>query len=107
MTNITTINQIYVTQDATAQYTIHQYKNFVDNGISNNISWYGMSNLAPSDSTVYLQIFNTNSSSWETVASKSTGPAYIEFYLNYTITPLTNYKDASNVVTCRVYQHGF
>ena len=83
---------------------IHQFKSFVGSQTYALIEWEGKSDLAPTESTVYLQIYNTNTSTWETIDSDSTSDAEIDFELEGIKTDLTNYKDGSNVVSCRVYQ---
>lgn len=61
--------------------------------------------LAPSSSTVYLQIYNRNSSSWETLDTNNIAAADIEFILTGTqTTNLSYYYDSSYWVACRIYQ---
>lgn len=68
-------------------------------------NWKGKTNLAPSQSTVYLQIYNRNSDSWETLDSDDTTGSDTEFSLSGTQSSnLSDYYDASNWVACRVYQ---
>jgi len=71
---------------------------------STNLEWEGQTDLAPSSSTVFLQIFNRNTPAWETVDSDNTTAADTDFTLEANIPDLTNYKNASNVISCRVYQ---
>ena len=61
--------------------------------------------IAPSSSTVYLQIYNRNSGSWETIDSDSTTGANTKFELLGTqSTNLSYYYDAENWVAFRVFQ---
>lgn len=83
---------------------MHQFKGFVGSETRATIEWEGQSSLAPKYSAVYLQIYNHNTSAWETKTSNSTADDGIDFELSATITDLTNYKDSSNVISCRVYQ---
>ena len=62
--------------------------------------------LATSDTAVYLQIFNRNTSAWETVDFDNATAADNDFTLTANIANLTNYKDGSNMISCRVYQDG-
>jgi len=55
-------------------------------------------------STVYLQIYNHNTLSWDTIDSDNASPANADFDLEANVGDLTNYKDGSNIVSCRVYQ---
>ena len=85
---------------------IHQFKNFLDGETFAQIEWEGYSSFAPSSSPVYLQVFNYNTNVWETIDSETEVGANINFELYYKINDPTNYKDASNVISCRVWQLG-
>lgn len=93
-------------QSTTGQYAIHQFKDFANGYNSITLNWNGQSNVAPSTSAVYLQIYNYNSSSWETLDSDNISTANTDFDLTGSIANLTNYKDGSSVITSRVYQLG-
>jgi hypothetical protein len=101
-TDVATDNDVYVSQTATNEYTIHQFKNYVST-IGATLTCKAKSNTAPSDSTVYLQIYNYDTPAWETVDSDNTTGADTEFTLEANVPDLTDYKDG-NVITCRVYQ---
>jgi len=60
--------------------------------------------IAPSSSTVYLQIYNHNSASWETLDSDSTTAINTEFTLTGSQTTNLSFYYASNVVSARIYQ---
>ena len=83
---------------------IHQFKDFVGAENSCQLEWEGQSTLAPSASTVYLQIYNRDTPGWETVDSDDAEDANTDFILLVNMPDLTDYKDASNVISCRVYQ---
>ena len=102
--DVSTKNDVRVAQIATDEYTLHQFKNYVGTSPLANIEWEGQSDLASSSSTVCLQIYNRNSTTWETVDSDNTTNADTDFTLTAHIANLTNYKNASNVISCRVYQ---
>jgi hypothetical protein len=68
------------------------------------LSWLGKTTLAPSSSTVYLQIYNRNTSEWETVDSDNSSSADVSFQLQANILDLTNYKDIDTYISCRIYQ---
>jgi hypothetical protein len=55
-------------------------------------------------STIYLQIFNRDTPTWETVDSDNSSAADTDFILTANIPDLTNYKDANGVIVCRIYQ---
>lgn len=93
-----------VGQAGTLQYMIHQFKKFVGSQTYALIEAEVQSTLDPRYSTVYLQIYNRNSSTWETIDSNSTSDSDVDFELSAVVSDLTNYKDASNVVSCRIYQ---
>lgn len=99
-----TKNDVRVGQTATSQYAIHQFKDYVGAAGTCSLEWEGQTNCAPSLSTVYLQIFNRNTPAWETVDTDNTSAEDTDFTLTAIIPDLTNYKDTSNVIVCRVYQ---
>lgn len=103
-TNVATKNDVRVAQTGTSQYMIHQFKNFVGSQTSCQVECELQTTLAPSSSTVYLQIYNRNTSAWVTIDSDNTSGADTDFTLIAEVADLTNYKDASNVISCRVYQ---
>jgi len=92
-----------VGQLATGEYAIHQYKDYVA-GSSVSLEWEGQSDLAPSSSIIVLQIYNRNSTTWENVDTDNATAANTDFVLLGNIPNLTNYKNASNVISNRVYQ---
>lgn len=91
-------------QTATEQYMIHQYKDFVGDHADCALEWEGQTSLAPSLSTVYLQIFNHSTLEWETVDSDNSSSANTDFGLEGIIADLTDYKDDQNIISSRVYQ---
>ena len=94
----------WVDQVATEENMIHQFKDYVGNKKSCILKWKGKTTLQPSLSTVYLQIYNKVTHQWDTVDSDNTSNANTDFILTIIILDLTDYKDASNVISCRVYQ---
>jgi hypothetical protein len=102
--DVATKNDIRVPQSATGEYAIHQYKDFVGTASSCSLEWEGQTNCAPVFSTVYLQIYNRNTTLWENVDSDGASPVDTDFTLSGNIPDLTNYKDGSNVISCRIYQ---
>ena len=104
VTDVSTKNDVRVAQSATDEFAVHQYKDYVGASGSCNLEWEGQSDLAAGSSTVYLQIYNRNTTTWDTVDSDSTSAANADFSLTATVADLTNYKDAGSVISCRVYQ---
>ena len=108
-TDVATDNNVYVQQSAyapTQPYSVFLWKNkHNDSQAIIEPNWIGKASLAPSSSTVYLQIYNRDSTTWETLDSDNTTAANTEFTLTGTQdTSLNNYYDASHWVACRVYQ---
>lgn len=102
-TTVANRNNEYVGIIGGGDYLLHQFKKFVGGETTCKVEWEGRSSLAPSTSTVYLQIFNYTSA-WETIDNNNTAPANTDFELEANIPDLTDYKDPSGVVVCRVYQ---
>lgn len=92
-------------QTATGQYAAFLFKDRYDQQQHITIHWNGQSDRAPSLSTVYLQIFNRNSSTWETLASNNAAAADTDFDLQAVVTQnLDNYFDGDGYIACRIYQ---
>jgi hypothetical protein len=102
-TDVSTSNNVRVSQIADGQYAIHLFKDYVGSGSACTLNWEGQTNVAPSTSTVYLQIYNQNSTTWETVDSDNTSSADTDFVLTANISDLTNYR-LNGAISCRVYQ---
>lgn len=98
-------DNVYVEQETTGDYAIHQFKNFVTDSGRIIAEWYGKTNLDCSLSTVYLQIYNYDSAEWENMDSDSTTAADTNFSLLGDIADSTNYQQGG-VTTCRVWQKG-
>jgi len=101
--DVDTKNDVRVSQTATSQFALHQFKDYVADN-SRTLEWEGQTNLVPTASTVYLQIYNRNTPAWETVDSDNTTAEDTDFILTANVNDLTNHKDGSGVVSCRVYQ---
>lgn len=104
--DVSTKNDVWVTQNAIGEYAVHLYKDYAGTTDSINLEWEGQTNLSPSLSPVLLQIYNRNLTSWETIDSDNTSPADTDFTLTANKTGLANYKDVNTVIACRIYQEG-
>ncbi len=102
--DVDTKNDVRVDQAGTDQFIIHQFKDFVGAEADCTLEWEGQSTQAPSHSEVFLQIYNQTDDLWETVDSDATTAANTDFILTSIVADLTEYKDASNIISCRVYQ---
>ena len=101
--DVDTKNDVRVGQTATNEYAIHLFKDYAA-GDSCLVEWEGQTNCLGSLSTIYLQIYNRETPAWETIDSNNTVEEDTDFVLTANVADLTNYKDASNVISCRVYQ---
>ena len=99
-------DDIRVGQTASKEYAIHQFKDYVGNSNACDLECELKTNLIPSDSTVYLQIYNQNTSTWDTVDSDELSAADSDFSLIANVADLTDYKTADKTISCRVYQLG-
>ena len=102
--DVATKDNVRVGQTATLENMIHQFKNFVGDAPRCMLEWEGQTTQSTALSTVYLQIYNFNTTTWDTVDSDNSSAIDTDFTLMADILDLTNYKDASNVISCRVYQ---
>lgn len=99
-------NAVRINQDALSEFAIHLYKVTNENSIDDiYVTWNGQSDVAPSGSTIYLQIYNRTTASWETLDSNSAAAADTDFTLSGNkTTSLGDYYNGSNEVAIRVYQ---
>jgi hypothetical protein len=94
-----------VSQSAIVQYAIHQYKNNVGTATRWSLRWNGQSSMAPSTSKVVLQIYDRDGTTWEDLDEENGVAANTDFDLTATISSnAEHYKDANNIICCRVYQ---
>jgi hypothetical protein len=109
--DVSSIDDVFVGQDTSYNYTIHQFKEYCGNSDICTLTCVCKTNFLPSLSPVYLQIYNRGTSSltqkhWETVATNNTAEVNTSFTLSANIFGLNDYKDENTVISCRVYQQG-
>ena len=86
-------------------YLIKQFKNRATGNKPVNGKWNGQVSLAPTSATVYLQVYNRNTTTWETLASNNTADADTDFNLKGSVSEdLSDYYDAGFWIAFRVYQ---
>jgi len=83
---------------------IHQFKDFVGDEIHCKLECTYKTTLAPTSSSVILQIYNHSSDTWIALVTDNTSSADVDNGLMTIIEDLSDYKDESNVITCRIYQ---
>lgn len=87
------------------EYAIHQFKEFKsDTSLHLDVSWNGQSDVAPSTSTVYLQVYNHSTGSWETLDSNSSASAGSDFDLSGNTNGTASDYYQNSKATVRVYQ---
>jgi hypothetical protein len=87
------------------EYALFQFRDKFDEQQAISVTWNGRSSQAPSESTVFLQIYNRNSNLWENLDSESSVGADTDFDLaGSQSTDLSYYFNDANWVSCRVYQ---
>ena len=106
ITNVELTDAAWVGETGNA-YVIHEFKKSLPNSTSNiGINWEGKSDVAPSTATVYLQIYNRNSFSWETLDSNAVAADDVNFVLSSTVSAnVGDYYDGTNTISVRVYQY--
>lgn len=104
VTDVQSSNNVRVAQTGTNQYMLHQFKDYIGSASACNVSWEGQTTWPPSSSTVNLQIYNRNTTTWETIDSDNTSSVNTDFQLSANIADTTNYKDSNGFISCRVYQ---
>jgi hypothetical protein len=87
------------------QYSVFLFKDIYSGQVPFTVECNLQSSLAPSLSTVFLQIYNRVSMTWETLDSESLENADTDFTLTgEKSTNLADYFDAGFEISCRVYQ---
>jgi hypothetical protein len=104
LANVATVDASTVDQTGADEYIIHQYKDFISTNATYRARWVGKSTLAPRSSPVYLQVYNWTTEAWVTVDSDNSTGALVDFTLEAVLDSVTDYKNSSDVVVCRVYQ---
>ena|SRR3990167_4036197 len=101
-------NNVYAALNSGIAYAVHLFKKQNDNETDEIAATIRVkSDLAPSVATVFLQVYNFTTTTWETVDSDNATAANTEFDLTASITvDRADYYDADNIVAFRVYQEG-
>ncbi len=102
-TLISTRNNMYVGQTGILKYMVHQFKKYVGDYTFVSVECEGRSSLSPTDSTVYLQVFNHTTSEWDTIDTQTEGFMDVNFELSAKVSNLTDYVE-DRIISCRVYQ---
>lgn len=89
-----------------SEYVISEFqKKWTNNSDTIKVIWKGRSTESFAISPILLQIYNINSTAWETLASETVIGADTDIVLRGTQTSnVSNYYDSNNFVTFRVYQ---
>lgn len=95
---------IRVGQAATGQYAVHQFKDFIGDLSKVTLTCDVQTDLLPSTSSVYLQIYNRITTTWITVDSNSGSPINEDFVLTADITDTSDYVSVQGIISCRIYQ---
>jgi hypothetical protein len=107
--DVVTDDDTYVDLKGTSRYFKYLFKEYNEGEKVEQfvITWKGKSTKAPSNSTVYLQVFNRDSSEWETLSSNDSTNANTKFTLSGSKTSdLENYYDGDYIISVRIYQDG-
>ncbi len=96
-------DDIRVAQVGSSGYVLHQFKDYIVGNLA-TFRWEGQTNYDPTLSPVVLQIFNTNTDTWETIDTDNSSAIDTDFILTANVPDLTDYKEVSGLVACRVYQ---
>lgn len=105
--DVSTKNNIWVSETETdGKYAVHQYKNFTSPHNVCTLNWQGQTDLGAYLSSVYLQIYNRNTASWQTVKINDSALENTDFDMTADIPSLINYKDGNSMIASRIYQRG-
>jgi hypothetical protein len=105
--NVSTVDGVYVDDIGTNTYLIHQFGNQTPSLTARiKPTWTGrIGKTATNITPVTMQIYNFNTTLWETLATNTTATGGSIVTLNGSVsTGLTNYYDNSHYCYVRVYQ---
>jgi hypothetical protein len=103
--DVSSNNAVRVSQSATGEYAIFQFKDYVGSTTSISIVWDGQSTVAPTSSKVVLQIYDQEGGTWETLDEESAAGADTDFQLTANVSSdMDHYVNAQGIISCRVYQ---
>lgn len=103
MIDVATEDDVYVDQVGDG-YNVHEFKDDATGFTSSTPVCKLKSDLAPSTSGVYLEVFNQNTAQWEEVDHDDTTAANTKFTLTGFIPDITDYVNGSNIIAYRVWQ---
>jgi len=99
------VDGVYTSQSANLKHAIFLFKDKYTTNIGGlNLKCVLKSSKAPSESPIYLQIYNRITGFWVTVAVNNTAPADTIFTLEVNVPSIPGYYDIDYWVSCRVYQ---
>lgn len=102
ISDLATINNVFVGQNLSAQIAAQQYKNTCSASLA-NLVWVGQSDLAPSVSPVILQAYNYSTAAWINKVTNSTAATNATCTLAASV-GATQYLSPGGYTTSRVYQ---
>ena len=104
---VSTDNGVYVPNVGSDFYLVHQFRVVNDTPKDQiKVKINAKSSYAPVASPVYLQVWNVDTASWETLTSNNSAAMDEDFDLKYTITSnVADYYDDDYEVAFRVYQY--
>jgi hypothetical protein len=106
--SLTDAGRVYLFNGSKSQlYPIFVFAEKNSNNSDNiTVSWEGQSSISPKQKTVYLDVYNFNSLSWENKASNNSAASSTDFTLSAEITSSVSnyYSPTSYWVFARVYQ---
>jgi hypothetical protein len=104
---ISTNNSVYVSQAGGGFFAIHQFRVEASDMTNIKVQWDGRSSLAPTISSVVMQVYMFGLQEWTTVATESLEAANTDFLMTCTLDDITQlYKNPMGDIVFRVYQYG-
>lgn len=107
-TDVATDDDSFLDLSGINVYFKYLFKVYNSNAVNTDpfvITWKGKSTKAPSEATVYLQVYNRTITEWETIDTDGASNENTEFTLTGGETlSLSDYYDGDYIISCRVYQ---
>jgi len=102
--DVETHNEVFVSQTGQLQHMIHEYKNEVGAEANCRITAILQTDLDTALSHLYLDIYNYHNSEWNNLAEENDVGANTDITFNVIVSDLSNYKNGSNMMCCRIRQ---
>jgi len=103
-TDVSSHNETYVDQTGQLQHMIHEFKDYVGSEPNCRLTAILQTDLDTALSHLYLDIYNYHDSEWNNLAEENDVGADTDITFDVIVSDLSNFKDGSDMMCCRIRQ---